>query len=196
MAAKIGRLSIKNTAFLLCDIQEKFRPSIRYFPEIIKVAQRMTAAANILKIPVIATEQYPKGLGSTVEEIDTSFFKERIFSKTKFSMVIPEVEEQLQQLEVENVVLMGIETQVCVLQTTMDLLERNYSVHVLADGVSSRTMVERMFALERIRQIGGFVTTSECTLFMLMGDSKHPNFKEVQALVKTAAPDSGLLSKC
>lgn len=54
-----------------------------------------------------------------------------------------------------------------------------------------------IFALfQRIRQIGGFVTTSECTLFMLMGDSKHPNFKEVQALVKTAAPDSGLLSKC
>jgi len=145
--------------------------------------------------PAILEPRYPKGLGSTVEEIDTSFFKERIYPKTKFSMVIPEVEEQLKQLKVENVVLMGIETQVCVLQTTMDLLERNYTVHVLADGVSSRTMVERMFALERIRKIGAFVTTSECTLFMLMGDSKHPNFKEVQALVKTAAPDSGLLSK-
>ncbi|CAH3198121.1 unnamed protein product, partial [Porites evermanni] len=132
-AAKLGRLAVKNTAFLLCDIQEKFRPSIIYFPEIIKVAQRMVAAANILKIPVIATEQYPKGLGNTVEEIDTSPFKERVFSKTKFSMVIPEVEEQLKQLNVENVVLMGIETQVCVLQTTMDLLERNYNVHVLAD---------------------------------------------------------------
>ena len=57
--------------------------------------------------------------------------------------------------------------------------------------------ISLVFALfQRIRQIGGFVTTSECTLFMLMGDSKHPNFKEVQALVKTAAPDSGLLSKC
>lgn len=155
----------------------------------------MAEAANILKIPIIATEQYPKGLGNTVEEIDTSSFKERVFSKTKFSMVIPEVEEQLKQLKVENIVLMGIETQVCVLQTTMDLLEKNYNVHVLADGVSSRTMVERMYALERIRQIGGFVTTSECTLFMLLSDSKHPNFREVQSLVKTASPDSGLLSK-
>lgn len=196
MAAKLGRLAVNNTAFLLCDIQEKFRPSIRYFPEIIKVAQRMAAAAKIMKIPIIATEQYPKGLGNTVEEIDTSFFKERIFPKTKFSMVIPEVEEQLRQLNIENVVLMGIETQVCVLQTTMDLLEKNYTVHVLADGVSSRTMVERMFALERLREMGAIVTTSECTLFMLLGDAKHPNFREVQALVKTAAPDSGLLSKC
>lgn len=78
----------------------------------------------------------------------------------------------------------------------MDLLEKNYTVHVLADGVSSRTMVERMFALERLREMGAIVTTSECALFMLLGDAKHPNFREVQALVKTAAPDSGLLSKC
>ncbi|PFX29904.1 isochorismatase domain-containing protein 2-like [Stylophora pistillata] len=196
MAAKLGRLAVNNTAFFLCDIQEKFRPSIRYFPEIIKVAQRMTAAAKIMNIPVIATEQYPKGLGNTVKEIDTDFFKEQIFPKTKFSMVIPEVEEQLKQRNIKNVVLMGIETQVCVLQTTMDLLEKNYTVHVLADGVSSRTMVERMFALERLREMGAIVTTSECALFMLLGDAKHPNFREVQALVKTAAPDSGLLSKC
>lgn len=149
-----------------------------------------------MNIPVIATEQYPKGLGNTVKEIDTDFFKEQIFPKTKFSMVIPEVEEQLKQQNIKNVVLMGIETQVCVLQTTMDLLEKNYTVHVLADGVSSRTMVERMFALERLREMGAIVTTSECALFMLLGDAKHPNFREVQALVKTAAPDSGLLSKC
>ena len=64
----------------------------------------------------------------------------------------------------------------------------------LGDGTFIHNLIFALF--QRIRQIGGFVTTSECTLFMLMGDSRHPNFKEVQALVKTAAPDSGLLSKC
>lgn len=156
----------------------------------------MVTAAKIMGIPVIATEQYPKGLGNTVEEIDTSGFRERIYPKTKFSMVIPDVEEQLKEMEnVKSIVLMGIETQVCVLQTALDLLERNYDVHILADGVSSRTMVERMIAIERLRQSGAFITTSESVLFMLMGDAKFPNFKEVQALVKTSAPDSGLLSK-
>ncbi|EDO42007.1 predicted protein [Nematostella vectensis] len=193
---RLGKLAADSTAFLLCDMQEKFRPSIRYFPEIIKVAQRMVTAGNIMKIPIIATEQYPKGLGSTVSEIDTSTFEDKIFPKTVFSMVIPEVEEQLKTMSnIKSIVLFGIETQVCILQTTLDLLERNYEVHVLADGCSSRTMVERMYALDRLRDCGAYITTSESVLFMLLGGAKHPNFKEVQALVKTAAPDSGLLSK-
>ncbi|KXJ26844.1 isochorismatase domain-containing protein 2 [Exaiptasia diaphana] len=196
MAVRLGRLASESTAFLLCDMQEKFRPSIRYFPEIIKVAQRMVTAGNILKIPILATEQYPKGLGNTVNEIDTSAFKDKIFTKTVFSMVTPEVDEELKKMtNVKSLVLFGIETQVCIMQTALDLLERNYEVHILADGVSSRTMVERMYAIDRLRQSGAFITTSESVLFMLLGNSKHPNFKEVQALVKTAAPDSGLLSK-
>ena len=91
--------------------------------------------------------------------------------------------------------LFGIETQVCVQQTALDLLGNGFDVHVIADGVSSRTQVDRLFALERMRQSGVFISTSESVLFELLGDSKHPRFKEVQALIKTSAPDSGLLTK-
>lgn len=175
-------------------MQEKFKPSIRYFPEISVVANRIVKAGNILDIPVIVTEQYPKGLGSTVPEIDVSNAK--VFPKTKFSMVIPEVEDILKgHPDRKSVILVGIEAQVCIQQTTLDLLEKGYDVHVLADGVSSRTQVDRLFAIERLRGCGAFITTSEAALFELMGDSKHPKFKEIQNLVKTSAPDSGLLTK-
>jgi len=105
---RLGRLATNTCYFFLCDMQEKFRPSIRYFPEIVSVAQRMVTAAKIMDIPVIATEQYPKGLGNTVSEIDVS--SARVFPKTVFSMAIPEVEEVLKQdANRKSVVLFGIE---------------------------------------------------------------------------------------
>ena len=69
------------------------------------------------------------------------------------------------------------------------------NVHILADGCSSRSQVDRLFAYERMRQSGAFITTSESVIFELMGDSKHPRFKDLQALIKSSAPDSGLLTK-
>jgi nicotinamidase-related amidase len=84
---------------------------------------------------------------------------------------------------------------VCVQQTAFDLVAKGFDVHVIADGVSSRSLTDRMFALERMRNCGIFVTTSESALFELLVHSKHEKFKEVQALIKTSAPDSGLLSK-
>ncbi|CAB4023423.1 isochorismatase domain-containing 2-like [Paramuricea clavata] len=193
-AQRLGKLLPKTTAFFLCDMQESFRSSIRYFPEVIQVAKRMVETAKIMDIPMIATEQYPKGLGKTVNEIDMTGIT--AYPKTVFSMLIPEVEEKLKELsDVKSIVLFGIEAHVCVQQTALDLLERNYDVHIVADGVSARSMTDRMFSFERLRQSGAFITTSESVLFGLLGNAKHPNFKEVQALVKTSSPDSGLLSK-
>eukprot|EP00112_Aurelia_sp_Birch-Aquarium-sp1_P020972 Seg5520.2 transcript_id=Seg5520.2/GoldUCD/mRNA.D3Y31 product="Isochorismatase domain-containing protein 2" protein_id=Seg5520.2/GoldUCD/D3Y31 len=194
VARRIGKVMTDTTAFFLCDMQEKFRPMIKYYPEIITVANRLVQAAGVLKIPLIATEQYPKGLGNTVSEIDTS--NAEVFPKTVFSMWTPEVQEHLKQYpNLKSVVIFGIETHVCVQQTTLDLLEKDYEVHVVADSCSSRSMVDRMYGLERMKQSGAFITTSESILFMLMKDAKHPNFKEVQSLVMTSAPDSGLLGK-
>ena len=195
---RIGTLTAETTAFFLCDIQEKFRSSITYFPEICLVAQRLVTAASSLDIPVVATEQYPKGLGRIVAEIDTTkvgVFK--VFEKTKFSMSIPEVHDYLKEHRptLKSVVLFGIEAHVCVQQTALDLLEMNYEVHVIVDSTSSRSMTDRMFAFDRIRQSGGFITTSESILFMLVKDSKHPKFREVQKLIMESAPDQGLTPK-
>ncbi|XP_041466553.1 isochorismatase domain-containing protein 2-like [Lytechinus variegatus] len=190
----LGKLVLRNSSLFLCDMQEKFRPTIKYFPEIVEVSSRLFRAARILDIPVIVTEQYPKGLGPTVKELGIDRDEVDIYPKTCFTMVLPEVEEKLKKNETKSVVLCGIETQVCVQQTTLDLLAKGYEVHVIADACSSRSLVDRMYAIERLRNCGAFITTSESIILEMVKDAAHPNFKEIQKLIATSAPDSGLLS--
>mmetsp|Transcript_20085 Transcript_20085/g.56465 ORF Transcript_20085/g.56465 Transcript_20085/m.56465 type:complete len:197 (+) Transcript_20085:67-657(+) len=190
--ARIGRLSPENTVFLLCDVQERFRDVIVNMPSVIAVGQTMIRAASHLDIPVIATEQYPKAFKHTVSEIDMENVP--TFSKTKFSMCIPEVENELKKHERQKCVLFGIEAHVCVLQTTMDLIERGYDVHIVADGTSSSSLWERKVAFQRMRTMGAYITTCESLLFQLMGDSKHPRFKDISALIKERRPEPGLMT--
>ncbi|CAL1534351.1 unnamed protein product [Lymnaea stagnalis] len=194
---KLGDIRLNETVLFVCDIQEKFRNAVKYFFEIAQVSNRLTEAARILEIPIVVTEQYPDGLGHTVPEVNITNAV-NIFPKTKFSMIIPEVEEVLKTLRgghVRHVILCGIETHVCIQQTVIDLLNRNIEVYVVADAVSSRSQMDRIFALERFRQIGATVTTSEAVLLQLVGDKNHPKFKEIQSLIMVSAPESGLVNK-
>ncbi|KAA0703597.1 Isochorismatase domain-containing protein 1 [Triplophysa tibetana] len=191
----LGNLSPSTTVFFCCDMQERFRPAIKYFGDIISVGQRLLQGARILGIPVVVSEQYPKGLGSTVQELDLTGAK-LVFPKTKFSMVLPEVEAALAELPaVRSVVLFGVETHVCIQQTALDLIGRGFEVHVVADATSSRSMMDRMFALERLARTGTLISTSESVLLQLVNDKEHPKFKEIQNIIKVSAPESGLLSK-
>ncbi|KAM3843385.1 isochorismatase domain-containing protein 1 [Vipera latastei] len=191
----LGNLTPSSTVFFCCDMQERFRPAIKYFGDIISVSQRLLQGARILGIPVIVTEQYPKGLGSTVQEIDLTGAK-LVLPKTKFSMVLPEVEAAIAEIPgIRSVVLFGVETHVCIQQTALELVGRGLEVHIVADATSSRSMMDRMFALERLARTGIIVTTSEAILLQLIADKDHPKFKEIQNLIKASAPESGLLSK-
>jgi len=117
--------------------------------------------ATHMKIPIVATEQYPKALGRTVAELDISSAKK--FEKLQFSMMTDPVREYLKSLvDVKSVILVGVETHVCVLQTALDLTDAGYDVHVLADGVSSQRAYDRAFAFQRLRKESRvFLTTSE-----------------------------------
>ncbi|KYO20622.1 isochorismatase domain-containing protein 1 [Alligator mississippiensis] len=180
----LGTLTPSSTVFFCCDMQERFRPAIKYFGDIISVGQRLLQGARVLGIPVIVTEQYPKGLGSTVQEIDLTGAK-LVLPKTKFSMVLPEVEAALVEIPgVRSVVLFGVETHVCIQQTALELIGRGLEVHIVADATSSRSMMDRMFALERLAHTGIIVTTSEAILLQLVADKEHPKFKEIQNLIK------------
>ncbi|CAH0716912.1 unnamed protein product, partial [Brenthis ino] len=187
---KLGALEAQRTAFLLCDIQETFRPHIKHFGEVVKVANKMVEAAKHFNIPVYVSEQYPKGLGHTTKDIkidDAAL----VFEKTKFSMFTPELQEKLKK-DVPNlgsVVLFGIEAHVCIEQTVIDLLNEDIAVHVLADGVSSRSLMDRGLALQRLQSIGCFVGTSENVLFKLLKDKNHPVFKQISKLNTTPAAD-------
>ncbi|EFN51301.1 hypothetical protein CHLNCDRAFT_49249 [Chlorella variabilis] len=187
----VGKLAAEETALLVCDVQERFRPVITGFPAVIDTSKRMLRAAAALQLPVIVTEQYPKALGNTVEEL-REFIPQGapVVAKTLFSMCTEEVNAAFQALPgVKKVLIVGIETHVCVLQTSLDLLERGYEVHVLVDGVSSQRLGDRSVALQRLAQSGAFLATSEMVCFQMMKNTSHPAFKAISALAKEARPE-------
>lgn len=141
---------------------------------------------QILGLPVIVTEQYPKGLGRTAEEVllilndDTDIIEKTAFS----SCGSAEFVGLLDDLGIKQVVLCGLETHICVSQTAHDLLDRGFQVHVLIDSVCSRFEHDRLAGLEKMKLSGAMSSSIEMALFELMRDSSHEKFKEIQALIK------------
>eukprot|EP00878_Enallax_costatus_P024792 GHUV01026481.1.p1 GENE.GHUV01026481.1~~GHUV01026481.1.p1 ORF type:complete len:166 (+),score=44.81 GHUV01026481.1:286-783(+) len=160
-AARLGKLQQKSTALFVCDIQERFRPVITGMPAVVDTVRRMIKGANVLGLPVVVTEQYPKALGNTVGELKEVLQPNvQVVEKTLFSMVTPEVSQMLKQRPtISQVLLCGIEAHVCVLQTTLDLIEHGYEVHVVVDGVSSQRHPDRSAGLHRAAQSGAFLVT-------------------------------------
>ncbi|KAF9519528.1 hypothetical protein BS47DRAFT_1481984 [Hydnum rufescens UP504] len=175
-------------ALFICDLQPRFN-AVANFDRVVMTGAKMVKAAKILKMGIVVSEQRPEVFGATVPGLglddlglDHNIVK---FSKGKFSMVVPEVEGVIAPADARlSVVIVGIEAHICVLQTALDLLRRQVEVYVLADGVSSINKEEVPIALERIRQAGGVVTTSESFLFQVMRDSSRPEFREFAKLVK------------
>ena len=160
---KIGIPERNEVAFIMIDIQEKFLPVIHNIDNVITNANRLAKSAYILNLPLIVTEQYPKGLGHTVSEIELST-DQRIIEKISFDCFgCDEFVEALKETKV--LVIFGIESHVCVLKTVLEAISRGYEVHVVADAVSSRTSDNRSIALERMRQSGAFIVSTEMILF-------------------------------
>ncbi|UJR31932.1 hypothetical protein I4U23_019405 [Adineta vaga] len=194
MAQRIARLSHKTSLLLLCDMQEKFRSTIKYFPQIIETSNKLLQTCKVLDVPYIVTEQYPKGLGRTVKELEVG--DEKPFEKTLFSMCTPDVASYMKQKnkEFDTAIICGIEAHACVLQTAIDLLSQNKRVYIVADAVSSRSLTDRMYAFDHMRQAGAFITTFESIVLQLTQDAGHPKFKQIQQFIKTSAADTGLLA--
>lgn len=189
--ASLGRIFPESSILFLCDMQEKLRDRILYFPQIVSMAARMLKVARILDVPVLLTEHYPQGLGPTVPELGAQGV--RTMSKTSFSMV-PPLQQELDKLpQLKSVLLCGIETQVCILNTALDLLDRGLQVHVVVDACSSQSEMNRLVTLARMQQSGVFLSTSEALTLQLIKDAAHPQFKEIQKILKEPVPEIGLL---
>ncbi|KAI3415380.1 hypothetical protein GPALN_004989 [Globodera pallida] len=195
-AARLLKLIPSESALLVCDMQEKFREHIKYFPQIVQVTCRLIEAAKVLDLKILATEQNPKGLGKTVPEIDLKKHGIPVFEKTKFSMCVPDLQRQLGDAPspIRSLLLCGIEAHVCVYQTAVDFQQQGFNVHVVVDGSSSRSMVDRIYAYKQLERAGINLITSECAILGLVGDSAHPQFRAVQKLIRESAPDTGLIS--
>ncbi len=178
-------LNAENSLFFLIDIQDRLVGMLKNREEIAKNNSILAKAAKILGVPVIASEQYPNGLGSTILEVREYLNTENILEKTSFSALATDtIKAKLESLNRKKVVLTGIETHICVYQTARALLDAGYEVYVVKNACSSRSSKDYRTALELMRDYGAKLTCVETVLFELLGSSKHPNFKEIQALIK------------
>jgi nicotinamidase-related amidase len=174
-------LNQNNTIVIIIDIQEKLLSSV-YDKNIVNVASKLVQAAKILEIPVLITEQYPKGLGETVlqikENADAIYFE-----KTDFS-AFEKIKETLKKSGKKQIIICGIEAHICVHQTVNDLLKQGFEVHILKDGIASRKEFEFTQGLNRMEKNGAIITCLEIALFELLKGASHPQFKAVQNLIK------------
>lgn len=174
------------TALVVIDVQEAFRSPINDFAQIAARTSLVVRGFQILGLPIIITEQYPKGLGRTAEEILFSLPPEFEFiEKSAFSSCgASAFSEKLKATNASQIVLCGLETHVCVNQTAHDLLSENYAVHLLTDCVSSRFTPDKETALRKMQMSGVVPSSVEMCLFELMRGAKHEQFKEIQSLIK------------
>ena len=167
----IGKLHPDKTAFLLCDIQDRFRPLLYRGETIIQTARYLTSVAKTLDIPIVVTQQYTKVFGPTVQDCfanESNLKSVPIFDKKLFSMLTEDCRDHLSTLQRTSYVLFGIEAHVCVQQTALDLLEDGHDVHIVVDGVTSQQPFDREIALQRLSAAGAFLTTAQSVAFMLM----------------------------
>ncbi len=178
-------LLASRAVLLVVDIQEKLMPAIHEGQQVIEETVRLIRGSRVLGVPVVGTEQYPKGLGPLVPAVRNLIDPEWIVTKTQFSACLADrVLELLNGLGRKQVVLAGTETHVCMLQTALDLLGHGYQVHVPVETTSSRRPESRKAALDRMRQAGAVVTTVESALFEMLERAGTPTFKEILNLVK------------
>ena len=175
----MNTINADNCLFLMIDIQEKLVKML-YENETKTNCIKLAKTANILNIPTVITEQYPKGLGETVPEIKKILLNAQYIEKTSFSAC----EEIKHLLNKKQIILFGIETHICVLQTAFDLINNGYEVFIVKCACGSRNQDNKITALERMHQAGMQIVTTEMVIFELLKSSKHPNFKEIQAIIK------------
>lgn len=177
-------LNREDAVLLVIDIQEKLVPVMKYQDQVIKNTAVMVAAANEMKFPIIATEQYPKGLGRTVPELLELLAEDNVYSKNSFTAYTDDVKSALRSLGKKKVLVTGMETHVCVFQTTRDLVNDGYEVFLVKDAVASRTKNNYLSGLDLMKSLGAVVTNTETALFDLLKVSGTPEFKTLQKLIK------------
>jgi nicotinamidase-related amidase len=183
MSVPIKRLRADSSVLVVIDIQDKLLAKIPTRAELVKNAGFVLDVASLLEIPVLATEQYPKGLGPTTAEIARRL-PSPLPSKTTFSCCgAGTFLEELEILRRPDVVLVGMETHVCVAQTALDLLQAGLHVYLPVDALAARGAVDHATALRRLELAGGVPTTVEAVAFEWTADAAHAKFKAVSSLV-------------
>lgn len=193
-------LDVNRSVLVAIDLQGKLMDRIHRPPMVIEATRRLLTLADLFEVPVVLTEQYPRGLGPTIAPIREAFdalaTPKRHIEKTSFGCCgDAKFREALDALRPpgqqgpRQVVLAGIEAHVCVMQTAIELLQSGDQVHLAWDAVSSRGEEYRRHALERMEQAGGIVTNHESVAFEWARHKDHPQFKPLNALLREGQPE-------
>ncbi len=188
---RAGQLDIDRAFAFVIDLQEKLLPLIPNHERIIASGRKLLDGIRVFELPVLATEQYPKGLGRTHPSIREALEESRatVLEKPTFSACGDKVvREALAAIDRPQAIVIGIEAHVCVQQTTLDLLAMDYDVFVCADSVGSRGRLDYETSLTRMRHDGAFVTTVESVLFELCNRCDTAQFKEMIEVIKATPP--------
>lgn len=178
-------LNRDEAVLFIIDVQESFRKVLGDFDSLTKNIGTLIQAANVIEIPVVVTEQYPRGLGNTVEELSKHLSKHEYFEKSCFSAGgIDNLMSWLKASGRKQVILSGIETHVCVNQTAHDLLHAGFQVHLITDAVASRIPQNKVVGIEKMVGSGAVPSSVEMCLFEMLVESGTDRFKAVQKLVK------------
>ncbi|MEW6208798.1 MAG: hydrolase [Acidobacteriota bacterium] len=182
----ISKLVRERAALVVIDMQEAFRPVISDFGEVSSRIAKAVEGARLMEVPVIVTEQYPKGLRHTAEEIIPHLpAGSKVIEKICFSSCgADEFQSELISRNIKQAIVCGIEAHICVTQTVLDLLTRGVEVHLLVDCITSRRRENKEIALARLTQSGAVQSNLEMALFELMRTADSPQFKAVQSLIK------------
>lgn len=172
---------------MIVDVQEKLVPAIRDVAELVKSVRFLQSAASTLSIPVFISEQYPEGLGSTLQEILSGSENAVVVSKTRFSAA-NEFQSNTASSQIDQrrnqVVVVGMESHICVLQTTAELLNLGYEVFVVEDAVNSRHAVDHANAIRRMSELGATVCVAESVVFEWCEESGSNEFRDLSKLVR------------
>jgi len=178
-------LAREDTLLIIVDIQERLAVAMAEREKVIANTSHLIEAARLLNFPLLVTEQYPKGLGPTVQELKEALLLSPAIEKITFSCCGETFfMEAVRETEKRQIILVGMETHVCVLQTCIGLLQAGYDVHVVADAVCSRSDFNYRTALEYMRDAGAVITCTETVLFQLLVKAGTEEFKAISKRIK------------
>ena len=178
-------LDLKSTVLVIIDVQGKLAQIMHDRDTLFKNLHILVSGVKLLNIPIIWMEQVPDKLGSTIPEIKDVLIDQKPIIKDVFScMKNEEFNNQIKRINPNDIILAGIESHICVYQTAMDLLEKKYNVHIVADAISSRISENKELGIERMLLEGAMKTSVEMLLFEIQGEAKGERFRQISKLVK------------
>uniref|UniRef100_Q3AU79 Hydrolase, isochorismatase family n=1 Tax=Chlorobium chlorochromatii (strain CaD3) TaxID=340177 RepID=Q3AU79_CHLCH len=178
-------LSPNETLLLIIDVQGRLAPAVFGSDKLERNIQKLIRACHVLEVPLLVTEQYPKGLGNTIPSLRELMAEAVVVEKSSFSCCgSQEFMRQLRALNRNDILIAGMETHVCVYQTAIELIDFGYNVHLLTDCVSSRSEENRELGIRCIEKAGASLTSTEMALFELLRVAEGERFKAISAIVK------------